>query len=90
VADLGLDRAGNVRADHMPRYFYLAAEGELPELCADLWTEQPVRMTGLLECVRAASLSAESREQLWWKMIRLRLGRNYRSILEGDVPSDEA
>ena len=87
---LSTDRAGNVRADHMPRYLYLAADAELPELCVDLWTEQPVLAAAVLECERVASLSPESRERLWWKLIRLRLGRNFRAILEGNVPADEA
>lgn len=90
VDELGPDRAGNVRADHMPRYFYLEADAGLPDLCADLWTEQPVRAEALLACPRIVSLSPETRERLWWKMIRLRLGRHYRSILEGDVPPDAA
>lgn len=90
VDDLAGGRAGDVRADRMPRYFFLEAEGDLPDLCADLWTEQPIRAEGLLYCQRLASLSPESRERLWWKMIRLRLGQHYRSILEGEVPPDAA
>jgi hypothetical protein len=90
VDDLGRNRAGNVRADRMPRYFFLPAEGELPDLCADLWTEQPIRARELLECPRIASLSPDTRERLWWKMIRLRLGQHFRSILEGNVPPDAA
>jgi hypothetical protein len=90
VDDLGSDRAGNVRADRMPRYFYLPAEGELPELCADLWTVQPVLAEEVAGCGRIASLSPESRERLWWKIIRLRLGEHYKSILEGTVPPDAA
>lgn len=90
VDELGGGRAGDVRADRMPRYFYLEAERDLPELCADLWTVQPVRAAELVECDRVASLSPASRERLWWKIIRLRLGRHYRSILQGDVPADAA
>jgi len=90
VDELGGGRAGDVRADRMPPYFFLPEEGELPDLCADLWTEQPVRMEDLLACQRVASISPQSRERLWWKMTRLRLGQHYRSILEGNVPPDEA
>jgi hypothetical protein len=90
VDDLGGGRPGDVRADRMPRYFFLEAEGELPDLCADLWTEQPVRAEQLVRCPRIASLSPETRVRLWWKIIRLRLGQHYRSILEGNVPADAA
>jgi hypothetical protein len=79
-----------VRDDAMARYLHLPAEGEFEELVVDLWTEQPVRMVELLACERMASLSPEWRERLWWKIIRLRLGKSYRDILEGNVPDDEA
>lgn len=93
VDELGASRAGSVRADAMPRYFYLEADPDrpdLPELCVDLWTEQPVRALELVECERIASLSPASRLALWWKIIRLRLGEHYKSILTGDVPDDAA
>lgn len=90
VDDLAGGRAGDVRADRMPRYFFLAAEGELPDLCADLWTEQPVRADQLVNCPRVVSLSPETRERLWWKIIRLRLGQHFKSILQGEVPPDAA
>jgi hypothetical protein len=90
VDDLADDRAGHVRADRMPRYFFLQAEGDLPDLCADLWTEQSVRAEQLVGCPRVACLSPETRERLWWKMIRLRLGEHFKSILEGNVPPDAA
>jgi hypothetical protein len=90
LSDLSADRQGNVRADNMPRFFFLPAEDDLADLCVDLWTEQPVAMEGLLECKRVASLSPETRVLLWWKMIRLRLGQHYRAILEGNVPPDAA
>jgi hypothetical protein len=90
VDDLTGGRPRAVREDKMPRYLYLPAEGELPELCVDLWTEQPVQALAVLECQRSASLSTDTRAALWWKIIRLRLGQHYRSILEGDIPSDAA
>jgi hypothetical protein len=72
-----------VRKDAMPRYLLLPDEDEQGELVVDLWTMQPLRMGALLKCQRLASLSDESRNRLWWKIIRLRLGENYRQILEG-------
>ena len=90
VDDLTEGRPKAVRRDKMPRYFYLPAEDEMPELCVDLWTEQPVRALDVLACTRLASLSPETREALWWKIIRLRLGEHYRSILEGNIPPDAA
>jgi hypothetical protein len=90
VDDLAGGRANHVRDDKMPRYFYLPAEGEFPDLCVDLWTEQPVRMLEVLACERVASLSTESKERLWWKIIRLRLGRHFQSILQGEIPPDAA
>jgi hypothetical protein len=74
------------REDQMPRYFPLPQEGGMEYLVADLWTVQPMRMAYLLECERVASLSDEWRTRLWWKIIRLRLGGNYRQILEAPVP----
>ena len=91
LSDLSTDRQGNVRADAMLRYLLLPAEGDLPDLCVDLWTEQPVPMERLLdEGTRVACLAPETRQRLWWKIIRLRLGKHYRSILEGNVPPDAA
>jgi hypothetical protein len=78
------------RDDATPRYLHLPAEDDVPELVVDLWTEQPVRMLELLDCDRSASLSTEYRNRLWWKIIRLRLGEHYRSILEGNIPPDAA
>jgi hypothetical protein len=74
----------------MARYLTLPAEGDLGELVVDLWTEQPIRMTRLLECRRVTSLSDEWRTKLWWKIIRLRLGAEYRSILKGELIGDAA
>jgi hypothetical protein len=79
-----------VRADEMPRYLYLQAEDDHPEMCVDLWTEQPVRALTVLDCELVASLSTETRNQLWWKIIRLRLGKHFRSILQGEIPPDAA
>jgi hypothetical protein len=78
------------RDDATPRYLHLPAEAEIPELVVDLWSEQPVRMVELLDCDRIASLSTESRNRLWWKIIRLRLGEHYHSILQGNIPADAA
>jgi hypothetical protein len=87
---LGPNRAAAAAQDKMPRYLPLDAEADLPALVVDLWTEQPVLMTELLECERKASLSPEWREHLWWKLIRLRLGRHYKAILQGETPQDAA
>ena len=72
-----------VRQDEMPRYLLLPEEGASKEMVVDLWTVQPIRMAALLACERCASLSDEWRTRLWWKIIRLRLGANYKEILEG-------
>jgi hypothetical protein len=74
------------RNDQMPRYFPLPKEDAMDDLVADLWTVQPMRMERLLDCERVASLSDEWRTKLWWKIIRLRLGKDYRQILEASVP----
>jgi hypothetical protein len=86
IEELNPSRRKAAQEDAMPRYLVLPAEGEFGELVVDLWTEQPVRMMALLECARQASLSDESRTRLWWKIIRLRLGREYREILKGEFP----
>jgi hypothetical protein len=44
-----------------------------------------LRERELLACERVASLSDEWRARLWAKIIRLRLGRDYRDILEALV-----
>jgi hypothetical protein len=90
VDELAAGRQHHVRQDEMPRYFYLPAEDHLEELCVDLWTEQPVRMVDIERLEPVASLSAEYKNRLWWKIIRLRLGKHYRAILEGDIPPDAA
>lgn len=78
------------REDKMPRYLMLPAEDGLVDLVVDLWSVQPVRMAKLLDCKRRASLSDEWRTKLWWKIIRLRLGANFRAILEGRPSDNEA
>jgi len=70
------------RAGHMPRYFHLPAEGERPELVADLWLEQPVRMQELVAGVRLTSLSPEWLARLWQQFLRLRLGEDYLDFLK--------
>ncbi len=90
VDELGAGRLHHVRADEMPRYFYLPAEDDQGELCVDLWTEQPVRMADVVDLMLVASLSPEYKNKLWWKIIRLRLGKHYRAILEGEIPPDAA
>lgn len=90
VADLVNGRDGDVRADRVARYVHLPAEDDVPELCVDLSTEQPVRMIELLQCDRIRSVSTETKNKLWWKMIRFRLGEHYRSILQGEIPPDAA
>ena len=77
LADLTGDRVAAVRADRMPRYFYLPAEGDRPELVADLYLEQPVRFLRVLEGDRLTSLSAEWIARLWTQFMRLRLGEDY-------------
>jgi hypothetical protein len=90
LSDIHPNRRGPAQRDAMPRYFPLAAEGPLPEVVVDLWTEQPIRFGALLQCKRVASLSPESRVALWQKIVRLRLGKDFRAILEGEVPPDAA
>jgi hypothetical protein len=86
IDELTGGRPRAVRSDSMPRYLHLPAEDAMPELVADLWLEQPVRVVDLLQCSRVASLSPEWRYRLWWKIIRLRLGQDYRRILQGENP----
>jgi hypothetical protein len=88
--ELGGSWAKAVREDKMPRFLLMPEEGELPDLVVDLWLEQPVLMTDLLDCTRVASLSPEWRYKLWWKIVRLRLGEHYMSILRGEIPPDAA
>jgi len=90
VDDLAGGRPNDVRADRMPRYFYLPAEAHHEELCVDLWTTQPVKAAAVANCPRVASLAPPMREALWWKIIRLRLGKSFKVILQGEVPPDEA
>jgi len=90
LSDLAPDRQKLVREDRMPRYVHLPSEGKIPELVVDLSYEQPVRMVDLLACKRIASLSPKARNTLWWKIVRLRLGRHFQAILRGEVPDDAA
>lgn len=90
LADLHKNRRAPAEKDAMPRYLPLPADGGLPAMVVDLWTEQPIRFGELLKCKRIASLSPEWRERLWWKIVRLRLGQHFREILEGKVPPDAA
>jgi hypothetical protein len=72
------DRRAAVRAREMPRYFYLPEEDGRPELVADLYLDQPVRIATLLDQhPRLTSLSAESLGRLWQQFMRLRLGERY-------------
>jgi hypothetical protein len=70
-----------VREDKMPRYFYLPAEGGRPELVADLWLEQPVRMLDVMQRNRLTSLSPEWLARLWEQFMRLRFGEDYKTFL---------
>ncbi len=90
LKELVASRIKAVREDKMARYLLLPAEDGLDDLVADLWTEQPIRMTALLDCKRRASLSDEWRTKLWWKIIRLRLGAEFKQILEGKPIIDAA
>jgi hypothetical protein len=85
LSQLSGGRPKAVREDKMPRYLLLPAEGQCDKLVVDLWTEQPIRMCNLLKCSRRTSLSDEWRLKLWWKIIRLRLGSDYRAILTGEL-----
>lgn len=85
ISQLTGGRPNAVRKDAMSRYLLLPDENGVGELVVDLWTIQPVRTGALLECSRLASLSDEWRNRLWWKIIRLRLGEEYRQILEGHL-----
>jgi hypothetical protein len=90
ITQLTGGRPDAVRRDAMPRYLLLPDENDMGELVVDLWTTQPVRMATLLECERRASLSDDWRNRLWWKIIRLRLGAEYKQILQGGPLSDAA
>jgi hypothetical protein len=81
VDDLTGDRQAAVRADNMPRYFYLPEEEDRPELVADLYLEQPVIFASLLELDRLTSLSPEWLGRLWQQFMRLRLGEDYMTFL---------
>jgi hypothetical protein len=81
VEQLTGDRRAAVRANNMPRYFYLPEEDERPELVADLYLEQPVVFAAILECERLTSLSAEWLARLWQHFLRLRLGEDYMTFL---------
>jgi hypothetical protein len=89
IDELSDSWAKAVRDDKMPRFLLMPEEDGLPDLVVDLWLEQPVLMTELLDCERIASLSPEWRYKLWWKIVRLRLGEHYKRILRGENP-DEA
>jgi hypothetical protein len=82
IEELTGGRMKAAREREMPRYFYLPAEDDLPELVADLWFEQPVPMEQVLTCDRVASLSDEWRGRLWTQIIRLRTGRDFRAIAQ--------
>lgn len=73
-------RINAVREQRMPRYFHLPAEGDMPELVADLWLEQPVPIARILERERRGSLSDEWRARLWAQIIRLRTGRDAAAV----------
>jgi len=81
IEELTASRIKAVRDGKMPRYFHLPENGELPELVADLWLEQPVPMQQVLACERQASLSDEWRGRLWAQVIRLRTGRDLSSAI---------
>lgn len=70
-----------VLRDRMPRYFLLPAEGERPDLVADLYLEQPVRFAEVLDCDRATSLSPEWLARLWQQFMRLRFGEDYMTFI---------
>ncbi len=90
ISQLRGGRKKAAKEDKMARYLVLAAEDQLEELVVDLWTVQPIRMMKLLECERIASLSDDSRNSLWWKIIRLRLGADYKRVLQGESLNDAA
>ncbi len=90
LSALHVNRRAPAEKDEMPRFLPLVAEGGFPAQVVDLWTEQPIRFSELLKCKRIASLSPESRIALWWKIIRLRLGKDFNAIIKGKVPPDAA
>lgn len=76
------DRQAAVRGNGMPRYFLLPAEGEMPDLVADFYLEQPVRIVQVLDCARATSLSPEWLARLWQQFMRLRFGEDYMDFVK--------
>jgi len=75
------DRQAHARRGEMPRYFFMPAEGDRADLVADLWLEQPVLFSLVLEQPRISSLSDEWRARLWQQFLRLRLGEDYMTFL---------
>jgi hypothetical protein len=72
ISDLTGGRPKAVREGNMSRYFWLPAEGDVDELVADLWLEQPIPIVQLLERRRVASLSDDWRLRLWAQVFDLR------------------
>lgn len=63
----GLDHgaAGDARGNRHRRYFYIPAEGQQPEMVADLWLQQPVPLALVQRLERRATLSDEWVARLW-------------------------
>jgi hypothetical protein len=65
-------QAGDIREGRISRYFYLPAEGDLEEQCADFWLEQPAPLMLLRRRPRRACLSDEYRGLMLLHIWRLR------------------
>lgn len=72
VEELQGGQDGDARAGRIRRFFYLPPEDEREDLVVDLWFEQPVAMTQLLDRDRMASLSDEYVQRLHIQLWELR------------------
>jgi hypothetical protein len=83
--DLDSGQVGWARKDRMPRYFWIPAEGDLPEMFADLWRGEPMPLKYVLEHDRPACLSDQWRQRLWIQMWRLRTGLDLKDVVRPEV-----
>lgn len=77
-------QCGDARAGRIRRFFWLPAERDLPELVIDLWFEQPVPITQLLDRSRRVSLSDDYRRRLHIQIWELRTRIPAARFLGGD------
>jgi hypothetical protein len=84
LSELQGGRAGDARAGRIRRFFPLPAEDEHPEMVVDLWFEQPIPMTELLDRERIGSLSEEYVRRLHIQIWELRTRIAAEKVLRGD------